>query len=65
MLRELSEKGALYRLFYPIARYQDQFLIVDRILMRATQEFKKAGIEISQLRVSAQVVDVPFVDPKS
>ncbi len=51
MLRELSEKGALSRLFYPIDHFSRQFIIVDEILMRAQAELKKAGIETSQLRV--------------
>jgi small-conductance mechanosensitive channel len=51
MLRELNERGALYRLFYPITHYNLQFLIVDEILMRAQSEFKKAGISTSKLRV--------------
>ena len=51
MLRDLNERGALYRLFYPITHYNLQFLIVDEILMRAQAEFKKSGISISRLRV--------------
>ncbi len=51
MLRDLSERGALYRLFYPITHYNLQFIIVDEILMRAQAEFKKAGISVSRLRV--------------
>lgn len=51
MLRELNERGALYRLFYPIHHYNMQFIVVDEILMRAQGEFKKAGITISRLRV--------------
>jgi hypothetical protein len=51
MLRELNEKGALYRLFYPIVHYNRQYLIVDEILMRSQAELKSAGIGISKLRV--------------
>ncbi len=51
MLREVSEKGALYRLFYPIDHFSRQYIIVDEILMRAQAELKKAGIQTSQLRV--------------
>lgn len=51
MLRDLSEKGAHWRLFYPIVHYGKQYLIVDQILMKSQAEFKKAGISISRLRV--------------
>lgn len=51
MLRDLSEKGALWRLFYPIVHYSKQYIIVDEILMRAQKEFKRAGIGITSLRV--------------
>jgi hypothetical protein len=54
MLRDLNEKGALYRLFYPIVHYSKQFTIVDEILMRAQSEFKRAGIAISKLRVEVE-----------
>ncbi len=54
MLRDLNEKGALYRLFYPIVHYSKQFSIVDEILMRAQSEFKRAGIAISKLRVEVE-----------
>jgi hypothetical protein len=47
----LNEKGALYRLFYPIVHYNRQYLIVDEILMRSQAELKSAGIGISKLRV--------------
>jgi small-conductance mechanosensitive channel len=51
MLRDLSEKGALYRLFYPIVHFSRQYVIVDEILMRTQAELKKAGIGLSRLRV--------------
>lgn len=51
MLRDLSEKGAHWRLFYPIVHYGKQFTIVDEILMRSQAEFKKAGIQIARIRV--------------
>ena len=54
MLRDLTEKGALYRLFYPITHFTKQFLVVDEILMRAQSEFKKAHISITKLRVSVE-----------
>ena len=54
MLRDLNEKGAHYRVSYPIVHYSKQFIIVDEILMRAQSEFKKAGIEISRFRVDAE-----------
>jgi small-conductance mechanosensitive channel len=53
MLRDITEKGAVFRLFYPIVHYSQQFLIVDEILMRAKSGFKKAGIETSRLRVES------------
>ena len=53
MLREITERGALYRLFYPIVHYNQQYIIVDDILMRAQAELKKAGIQTSRLRVEA------------
>jgi small-conductance mechanosensitive channel len=51
MLRDITEKGALYRLFYPIVHYSRQYLIVDEILMRAVAGFREAGIETSRLRL--------------
>ncbi|NDG83768.1 MAG: hypothetical protein EBX52_01870 [Proteobacteria bacterium] len=51
MLRELTEKGAVYRLFYPIDHFGRQYIIVDEILMRAQARLKKAGIRTSRLRV--------------
>ena len=54
MLRDLTDKGALYRLFYPIVHYSRQYIIVDEILMKAQLEFKKAGIRITQLRVAVE-----------
>ena len=54
ILRDLTEKGSVYRLFYPIVHYSKQFLIIDRILMKAQGEFKKAGIAITKLRVSVE-----------
>ncbi len=51
MLRDLTEKGAVYRLFYPIAHFSRQFIVVDEILMRTQTELKKAGIGTSRLRV--------------
>jgi small-conductance mechanosensitive channel len=51
MLRDLTEKGAVYRLFYPIAHFSRQFIVVDEILMRTQAELKKAGIGTSRLRV--------------
>lgn len=61
MLRDITEKGAVYRLFYPIVHYNQQFLIVDEILMRAKSGFKKAGIETSRLRVEAVGAQPPPV----
>ncbi len=57
MLREITERGALYRLFYPIVHYNQQYIIVDDILMRAQSELKKAGIQTSRLRVEAVGVE--------
>ena len=54
MLRELNEKGAHWRLAYPIMNYGKQFIIVDEILMRAQAEFKKQGITLASLRVDAK-----------
>jgi len=51
MLRDLTEKGSVYRLFYPIVHYSRQYTIVDQILMRAQGEFKKAGISVTKLAV--------------
>ncbi|NDF13917.1 hypothetical protein EB061_01150, partial [bacterium] len=48
MLRDITEKGAVFRLFYPIVHYSQQFLIVDEILMRAKAGFQRAGIETSR-----------------
>jgi small-conductance mechanosensitive channel len=53
MLRDLNEKGAHWRLSYPIVHYNKQYVIVDNILMRTQAELKKAGIQISRLRVDA------------
>jgi small-conductance mechanosensitive channel len=52
MLRELTEKGAIYRLFYPIEHFGRQYIVVDEILMRAQARLKKAGIQSSRLRVT-------------
>jgi small-conductance mechanosensitive channel len=52
MLRDLTEKGALWRLFYPIVHYSKQFIIVDEILVRSQTEFKRAGISITTLKVT-------------
>ena len=57
MLRDLNEKGAHWRLAYPIIHFNKQFMIVDEILMRSQSEFKKAGIAISKLRVEVQDAD--------
>ncbi len=54
MLRELTEKGVHWRLFYPIVHYGQQYTIVDEILMRSQSEFKKAGVQIAKLRVDAE-----------
>jgi small-conductance mechanosensitive channel len=51
MIRDLTEKGIHWRLFYPIVHYSKQFTIVDEILMRTQVSMKKAQIEISRLRV--------------
>lgn len=51
MLRDLTEKGAMYRLFYPITHFSKQFVIVDQILMRTQTEFKKRGIATARFRV--------------
>jgi small-conductance mechanosensitive channel len=53
MLRDLNEKGAHWRLFYPIVHFNKQYFIVDEILMRTQAELKKNGISISRLRVDA------------
>jgi small-conductance mechanosensitive channel len=54
MLRDLNEKGAMYRLFYPIEKFSHQFFVVDEILMKSQAEFKKKGISISKLRVEVE-----------
>ncbi len=54
MLRELTEKGALWRLYYPIEHFKFQFIIIDEILMRSQRELKAAGISTSRLRVSME-----------
>jgi small-conductance mechanosensitive channel len=59
MLRELTEKGSLYRLFYPIVHYSRQYLIVDEILMKSQAEFKKANIAVTRLRVSVETSKHP------
>jgi small-conductance mechanosensitive channel len=51
MLRDITEKGAHWRLFYPIVHYSRQYFIVDDILMRVHRELEKRGIETSRLRV--------------
>jgi small-conductance mechanosensitive channel len=53
MLRELNEKGAHWRLAYPIVHYSKQFRIVDEILMRAQAEFKRNGISLARFRIEA------------
>jgi small-conductance mechanosensitive channel len=54
MLRELNEKGAHWRLAYPIVHYSKQYRIVDEILMRAQAEFKKNGIFLARFRIEAE-----------
>jgi small-conductance mechanosensitive channel len=54
MLRDLSEKGAQWRLFYPVGSYSKQFIILDDILMKAQSEFKKRGIQVARLRGDVQ-----------
>jgi len=51
MLRDLNEKGAHWRISYPIANFGKQYLVVDEILMRTQAELKKAGVEVSRIRV--------------
>jgi len=58
MLRELSEKGAHWKLFYPVVSYQKQFIILDGILMQAQNEFKKRGIQVARLRGDIQSGEV-------
>jgi len=50
MLRDLTEKGAHWRLFYPVINYGKQFVILDQILMLAQTEFKKRGIQVARIR---------------
>jgi len=50
MLRDLTEKGAHWRLFYPVVTYSKQFVILDGILMKAQSEFKKRGIQVARIR---------------
>ena len=54
MLRDLTEKGAHWRLFYPVVSYNKQFVIMDGILMRAQSEFKKRGIQVARIRGDIQ-----------
>jgi small-conductance mechanosensitive channel len=54
LLRDLGEKGAHWRLFYPISHYGKQYVIVDEILMQAQGEFKKSGIQVSRIRIDAE-----------
>ena len=54
MLRDLTEKGAHWRLFYPVASYSKQFMILDGILMNSQKEFKKRGIQVARLRGDIQ-----------
>ena len=54
MLRDLNEKGVHYRLVYPIIHFNQQFIIMDEILMRSQTELKKAGVAISRLRVDVE-----------
>ncbi|MBS1958141.1 MAG: mechanosensitive ion channel [Bdellovibrionales bacterium] len=57
MLRDLTEKGAHWRLFYPIIHYSKQFIIVDDVLVRVHRELAQLGIEVSRLRVDANTRD--------
>lgn len=50
MLRDLTERGAHWRISYPIVSYSKQFIILDGILMKAQAEFKKRGIQVARLR---------------
>ncbi len=54
MLRDLNEKGAHWRLFYPVGSFSKQFIILDDILMQAQSEFKKRGIQVARLRGDIQ-----------
>lgn len=54
MLRDLTEKGAHWRLFYPIVHYSKQYIIVDDILMRVHRELAARGIETARLRVQTE-----------
>lgn len=54
MLRDLSEKGAHWRLMFPVASYSHQYIILDGVLMKAQSEFKKRGIQVARLRGDIQ-----------
>ena len=54
MLREISEKGAHWKLFYPVGSYRLQFIILDSILMQSQSEFKKRGIQVARIRGDIQ-----------
>ncbi len=60
MLRDLTEKGAHWRLFYPVGSYSKQFIILDGILMQAQSEFKKRGIQVARIRGDLQNTDSPL-----
>ena len=54
MLRDITEKGAHWRVSYPVVSFSQQYFVVDEILMRAQAEFKKAGVQVARLRVDAR-----------
>ena len=51
MLRDLTEKGAHWRLFYPIVHYNKQYVIVDDILVRVHRELAALKIPVARIRV--------------
>ncbi len=50
MLRELSAKGAHWRIVYPVADFNYQFQILDGILLGVQRELKKRGFQIARIR---------------
>ena len=58
MLRELGDSGATWRAIYPIDNFGHQFIIVDEILVKVQEAFKKQGIKLGRFRVDAKT-DLP------
>ncbi len=50
MLRDLSAKGAHWRIVYPVANFAFQYQILDGILMNVQRELKKRGFQIARIR---------------